>query len=493
MPGMPQPGLPFFRDLNFGLLDAHEEATTHADLFRGGYYDFKEAATRVRQREAWALIGPKGAGKTAVLEYLRLEWEGNPLRFVDRWNLGQFPVADVTNIQVGGLSGPSAVRAAWQFLLLLRVFESLMRDQGRSEDRGVRGLQKDLTKAGLIGGSDLRTRFGEWTSTTVEYQVAGLGGSSTYEEHGATPVQIVEVLQAAMERIETSSQHVIAIDGLDSFFEQSDAALESLAALVDSIAALNIRFVGLALPVTIVFAIRKDMFDRLPSTDSGKMTAHSVNLDWSNKGAGESNQLWNLLNSKVRAAISSGHQGQKPKDIRKDYLQRPIGIRRWRSIPDYFTEHTRLLPRDMIALMHSLQQVHTGPGPVAEVSATSAIRLYAEGYFKTEVTNGLSRVLPNSSAQQVPLFMSALSTLQSPFFTLKDVEEELAGALTTMELRALLSQLFDIGGIGMRVGTGPKYHTNFAYRRIAGGGFRLHGTFRLHYALEEAWNVPHEG
>lgn len=492
MTSMPQSSLPFFRDLNFGLLDAHDEAHRFSEFFHASFYDFKQAATRIRQRDAWALVGPKGAGKTAVIEWLALEWAGNPLKFIDRWNLGDFPVADVTDIQVGGISGPSKVRAAWQFLLLLRVFESLMRDEGRQHDRDVTGLQKDLVRAGLIGGPDLRTRFGEWTTSTVHYQIGGLGGSSTYDEHGATPLQIVELLRTAIARIDTSSQHIIAMDGLDSFFEYSNEALESLAALVDGVAALNIWLTDQGLPITVVFAIRKDMFDRLPSTDSAKMSAHAINLDWSNKAAGESNQLWNLINEKARNSITNGHVGQKPKDLRKDYFQNPIGIKKWHSIADYFTEHTRLLPRDMIALMQSVQEVHSGPGPVHESSAAAAVRLYAEGYFKTEVTNGLNRILPGASTHQVPELMSALSALESPAFTFGQLESELAGVLSAGELRALLRQLFDIGGIGVRSGAGPTHYTNFAYRRIAGGGFRLSATFRLHYALEEAWNIPPE-
>ncbi|WNY33320.1 hypothetical protein Q9Q99_14440 [Curtobacterium flaccumfaciens] len=131
---MAQSALPFFRDLNFGLLDAGVEAQRFPDFFHSSFYDFKQAASRVRQGEVWSLIGPKGAGKSAVLEWLALEWSENPLRFLSRWEMGDFPVVDVTQIHVGGISGPSKVRAAWQFLLLLRVFESLMSDEGASYD-----------------------------------------------------------------------------------------------------------------------------------------------------------------------------------------------------------------------------------------------------------------------------------------------------------------------------------------------------------------------
>lgn len=486
---MPQPRLPFFRDLDFGLLDARDEAQASEGQFQRSYFDFKDAAYRIAAGDAWALVGPKGAGKSAALEYLRITWAPDPMKFLDRWELGDFPVADVTHMQVGAGAGPSSARAAWQFLLLLRVFASLMQDEGASYGREVTQLAKDLRSAGLIGGDDLRTRFGEWTSSTVRYAIAGFGGESTYAEHGATALQLVEVLRLALKRISTSSTHVISIDGLDSFFAQSDDAFDSLAALVDAVFELNLALSSSPLHVSLVVAIRSDMFAQLPSTDSAKMTNHAVELDWSNRGADEGNQLWQVVNRKAVASVLESFDGRRPTDLRRDYLASPIAIKRWNTLPAYLLEHTRLVPRDLIALMRAVRDHHSGPGPVHQSSAQDAVRSYSETYFIREVSNGLSRVLSGPSARKVAGFIDALSALPSKLFSADDLRRELGGLVDDQELRELLKQMFTIGGIGVRSGSGARKHTNFVFRRTAGGGFSYLAEYRLHNALVVAWNI----
>lgn len=68
--------LPPLRELKFGELDASQEATLSPNLLKDGYFDFRSAAYSIASRGAWVLLGPKGAGKSTVLEHLSLTWEG---------------------------------------------------------------------------------------------------------------------------------------------------------------------------------------------------------------------------------------------------------------------------------------------------------------------------------------------------------------------------------------------------------------------------------
>lgn len=121
---MSEPQPPFI-ELHFGHLDATQEAVEEPDLLRAGYYDYREAMYGISTRNTWLLLGPKGSGKSAALENIRLTWHDRPDRFFTYWNLAGFPVNDVTAIYMGQSSGSSRAQAAWEFLLLLRVVESL--------------------------------------------------------------------------------------------------------------------------------------------------------------------------------------------------------------------------------------------------------------------------------------------------------------------------------------------------------------------------------
>jgi hypothetical protein len=69
--------------------------------------------------------------------------------------------------------------------------------------------------------------------------------------------------------------------------------------------------------------------------------------------------------------------------------------------------------------------------------------------------------------------------------------EDLKGTLAEDEVMVLLRQMFEIGAIGLRSPAGGRENTDFAYRRVAGGGsFTTKKHYVLHNALTVAWNRP---
>lgn len=479
---------PQLSSLDFGRLDAREEAKRAPDLLINGYFDFENAAYDVASGQAWVLIGPKGAGKSACLEHLGLIWRGQHDRFLSRWDLGSFPVADVTKIQVGTSPGPTSTRAAWEFLLLLRAFESLMADQSATYPAAITGFHKSLVAAGLLGGPDLRTKFFDWSKTTVKFSVLMFGVEGSTQETEATPLQVVELLRRAISLIETSSRHVVSVDGLDSFFAQAQDQRDSLGALVDASHEVNHFLLDTQARSSVVLAIRHDMFVSLPSTDSAKLGDHAVELDWSRGGTSKGEDLWKLIGAKARSSVPASHSGLTLGDVRKAYLAQPIGIGPHTDLPSYLLAQTRLIPRDLVALLGTLQKLHKGAGQVQESTAVAAVKQYADTYFIREMRNNLSHVLPGQS-DKVSAFFDALSVLDSRDFNADALKPELDGIVEKHELRALLNQLFLSGGLGVRSRSGGSTHTNFIFRKTSGGGFSFIADYVLHNALVSALNL----
>jgi len=459
-------------------------------MLTDGYFDFKDAAYRVAQGEAWAVVGSKGSGKTATFSHLDLLWAEHPERFLLQWNLGSFPVSDVTQLQIGGTPGPTNTRAAWEFLILLRIFASMMNDQGVYHPASIVGLHKALVAGGLVDGPDLRTRFVDWSKSTLKINILGSGIDASLQQSSVTALQLSQLLRAALMRMRSTSRHILAIDGLDSFFAQTEDQLESLGALLDATYDLNGFFREMDLRVSVVLAIRHDMYVQVPSTDSAKLGDRAVELDWSRNGAGDGEELWDLLNTKVRTSISENFDGLQLGDVRKAYLSTPIGIGPYSYMPSYIMSHTRYLPRDLVALMTCVKEVHAGSGQVSQAEIQHAVRIYSEGYFLREISNSLSRVLSGGSAFKVGTFLDALSSLTSREFKFENLASELDGELSNIEIRSLLKQLFLVGGLGTRTGAGQNRRTNFYFRRAAGGGFSRQSTYVLHNSLVVAWNLP---
>jgi hypothetical protein len=496
------PAIPRFADLRFGRLDAHDEASQEPDLLLDGFYDFEAAAAGIAAATKFLLLGTKGAGKSAVLEHLRLSAAPIPTEFFDIWDLREFPLADVRNVKMGQSPGLGRTQNSWEFLLLLRIVDSLYEDQAVVESSTFARLRDALVEAGLLARG-WRTRVLEWSKATVKVTVPFV---DVGVDVVSTPVhlfQVVEILKNALPTIEVPNPHVIALDGLDSFLLESDNEWESLTGLVQATESVNRFFRSAGLEIGVVVALRSDIFNVLSSAETNKFREYAVELNWSETGASASSPLWALAEGKARV----GNPGLR--SLADQYLQTPVPIsglsraKRGRKdgaselrstalAPDFILEHTRFLPRDLVALLKEIQQAYDGPGPIPGDAVLRGIVRYCETYFEGEVFNNLAGVLPRASdaPRKVAAFRDAMRTVESRFFTFEEVQAELDGHLTEAETTNLLRQMFEVGSIGVRTGSGPGAHTDFVYRKLGGSGFtRRHG-FVLHNALTRAWNRP---
>jgi hypothetical protein len=472
------------RMVHFGRLDASDEANLDPELLLNGYLDYRDSVYQMSSGHAWYILGPKGAGKSAVFEHIRLKWGDRHDRFFVPWDLRGFPVADVTQIQTGQIAGSSRTQSAWEFLLLLRVMQSLSKDNGLDAPPEFFALVKELKKAGLIV-DDWKLSVARWSSNKATFKFS-LGPFGVDVDNGPIgPLEVAAVLRASLELISTSSRHIISIDGLDSFFMETNDDWSSLAGLVHAVESLNRYLAGISLPVSVVAAVRTEAFEALESTDSNKLKGHTVYLDWSPSGVGDSSQLWTLVDTKVRATNSL------KASFTSTYLSADFGIGKYRSIAEYFLGYTRLLPRDLIALLGHLQDIHPGSTPVTEKEAETAVTNYSEQYFVGEIRNNLAGILPEQPGRQhkTQVFYEAVMSVRTAVFTLQDLQEDLDGELTETETKRLLKQLFEIGAIGIRTKTGTRlYRTDFIYRKATPVAFNARRDFLLHNALVLAWN-----
>lgn len=477
---MPQPPL---RELHFGHLDASEEAVDEPHLLRDGFYDYREAGFGIQTGRAWLILGPKGAGKSAVLEHIRLTWEPRWDRFFSSWNLASFPVNDVTSLQIDQAAGPARNQAAWEFLLLLRVIDSLNKDTGLSAPSSFGKIVKELNKAGLLEG-DWARKVAQWSKQRMTFDAKIIGGEAERTVRSVTALEVSEALRSEIKQVSTDNRHIVALDGLDSFFFEAEDEWASLSGLTQALKDLNRQFREWQLPVTLVAAMRSDIFDVLPGAETNKLKPASVHLDWSAGGIGGQNHLWALATKKAQVT--------RPEvtNLVKQYFNAPIAIGPHTEMAEFFLDHTRLLPRDLIALLGFAQRAYGGVKQLPEGNAKLAVQQYAEEYFVGEIFDNLAGVLPFGSARKVASFRDALRTVPTRRFDFSYLEQELEGELEKSEIRALLKQMFETGGVGVRNPSGYRDYTDFVFRKVSGAGFTTRYEFILHDALTRAWNRP---
>ncbi|GAA1171653.1 hypothetical protein GCM10009674_04120 [Nesterenkonia xinjiangensis] len=474
--------LPRFSVLNFGHLDAREEAQLQPELLTEGYFDYQNAAYGLSTGNTWGILGPKGSGKSAVLENLRLTWQDRHDRFFEYWDLSNFPIADVAEITQDISKGPARARTSWEFLLWLRVVESLNNDVGASLSHEFVALFKRLKRAGFIG-SDWSVSVNRWTGGGLGADLKLLQGSLRFNRESVTTLEVSSDLRESVIKSKTDSRHLIAVDGLDSFFFEVSDQWTSLAGLLSAMSTVNHALRGAGLPITVAVAGRSDIIDMVPDPETNKLKEHFIYLDWHLNGIGAKNHLWKLVSTK--AAVMH----PQVRDITKQYLGRKIvagELGPYHDISQIILDNTRLLPRDIVALLSHLQKVHTSEHPVHPEKVKRALERYCEEYFIGEIFNNLAGILPSNRARELSSFQDALRASPSRLFTMDYMTTELRGELEPSEIKKLLKQLFEVGGIGVKSGE----HTDFTFRRTSGGAFTTRGKFMLHDALTRAWNKP---
>jgi hypothetical protein len=470
---------PPLHELHFGHLDASQEAADEPELLLQGFYDYREAAFGIATCQNWLLLGPKGSGKSAAIEYLRLSWEGRYDRFFTIWGLGGFPVNDVTQIQTGQTSGGSRAQSAWEFLLLLRLVESLNDDESLTAPSSFYSMIKALQAGGFLLG-DWTAKVARWSSTRIKFDAKIIGADAQYDSTTITPLDVNAYLRDQLRRVKTEHIHIIALDGLDTFFFETEDEWASLAGLMQALQALNRELRAAGFLASFVAAVRSDIFDVLPGAEMNKLKPHAVHLDWHANGIGAKNNLWKLLTMKASVRHS------EVTNLLKQYLNTEISIGPHRELAEYLLDNTRLLPRDVVAMMGYLQRCYRGSRQIPESNARTAVKQYGEQYFVGEIFDNLAGILPTGSARKLNSFKDALRTAPTRKFNFVFMREELRGELEPIDIKLLLKQMFETGGIGI-INHG---RTDFVFRNISGAGFTTRNEFLLHDALTRAWNRP---
>ena len=475
--------LPPLRELHFGELDASQEAARSPELLTKGYFDFRSAAYAISSQGTWLLLGPKGAGKSAVLEYLKLTWQGRYNRFFKYWELDSFPVVDVAKVDPSGQSGLRA-KPAWEMLLLLKLLESFAEDEGATKSNDFTTLVQELRKSGLLTQDLARVVTSLASNTwTIDLKLFKWSGEQRSKDTSIT--DIVHDIRKVLLGFSTESQHLLALDGLDTFFFEGGTGWESLSGLIDALAAVNNFLLSLKLPASVVMTLRSDHFDALNSQNSNKLKDRTVFLDWAGGGIGAQNSLWQIVTRKAAVARP------EVSDLVRQYLSLPVQKPEFPSVAEYLLSYTRLLPRDIVALMRHVQHASPGSSPVTSDAAKAAAKEYSEQYFVGELMNNLSGVLISSEAHKVADFRDAIRSAPTRYFSFRYMTEELNGVLTPEQVRALLRRMFETGGLAVsNATTSGKRYTDFTFRRVSGGAFSTRYDYLLHDALTRAWNRP---
>ncbi|MEV4210167.1 hypothetical protein [Micromonospora sp. NPDC049662] len=488
-------GAPQYVDLHFGKADARKEAVTQPDLLLRGFYDAFDLPAKLHTGDVTVLLGPKGSGKSAIVEHLELESHIRSNTFVTRYDLYEFPYRDFINLEAGGTTTEARLPTAWNWVLLLAVVNSFNEDL-RSQSRANPDFRKAvemLEKLGFLPGLKLRQVVIESTTASIGAALKGLTGgfSKTRSNKGLAIPTATEVLRRLVTDFRSEAVHLVVLDGLDKQFVAGQAPFEELAALVISADKLNLEFVENQVPARLVILIRPDMYDRLPSGETPKVRQDSgFHLHWyPSSERPEDSELFTLFSQKA-ATLTPGIN-----DVIAQYFPKfiqPRGGRTNIAIHDYLLSRTRHTPRDLGQLLTAIKiqaQREQRVGRLPESTIIDAASQYAKNFFYNDVMATLRGL--GFSQNDIDSFMGLVKAMPGDFFSRRTLLEKAAERDLKLgdKIDELLRQLYEAGAIANKTRAG---WVNFLYRQSTGeldvgGNFVMHRSLALALNKQQLW------
>lgn len=483
-----------FSKIRFGYKSAEAERRHDETLLLEGFFEKDGSIGRLLNGPTYLVLGYKGSGKSAIAEHLELISRPEEQLFVDTVLLRDFPFEQVPELVPSSVDVSVRNNLAWSLLLLLRVFESVSKDQGAIQSDGEVGrVAKELRALNLLPKKRFRDLV--LTSKQINLSVAlpklfSASMKGEFSEPVLALTQVKEALRSIITDVQTASRHVLVLDGLDEIFTSFESRFEILASLVHAVDSINADFAQEDSCAKILLLCRNDLFERLPSPNVNKLRDFAMTLDWyhSPQRPAES-QLIALATHRARLA---GYEGE---NVLADFL--PTNLKRGQSgditnTYKFLLDHTRHTPRDFLQL---LEHVRTEVGPGRHASnrdVFDGLRSYSTDYFLPEIKDELSGYF---SPSEIDACFRLIGGLRRREFTLSDLETYASDArmLQDVDLREAMRVLFDCSAIGNvverpdRDGSRGAYMT-FKYRNRS-AAVNYGERFILHRGVWKALNL----
>ncbi|WP_426291298.1 P-loop ATPase, Sll1717 family [Sphingomonas sp. TWP1-3-1] len=476
-----------FRDIAFGYTSAEAERSNDPGLLVDGYTDFKNASEQAISGSRFLFLGYKGAGKSTIGEHLQLKLGDKFDCFVKPIALSDFPFTPFSKIIRGDAEPEHKYPAAWSWILLIHVLESLASDKGLTHPRmnELHDAQSAFRKMGLSPSGSPATIVR--TTAKNSFKLSLPGSLAQYEWSGSDTrpasdiPDFVESLKTLICEAQTNSFHYLIIDGLDDILTSREVQFKSLSALVFEVDRLNKIFRDSSLNVKIILLCRTDMYEKVPGANKNK-TRHdyAIELDWYHDTNDPGNSLLVDL-ARRRATRSLAREC----DVFKEFF---VGQIKGKPIEKFLLDMTRHTPRDFLQLLSSIQQFYDGTR-MKDIQVNSGMREYSIKYFLPEIRDELSGYAQPDEISQIVSALARLRKREFSFHELVMASADLAKPLGKERVYELCQLLFECSALGhIESRNSGTTHYTFKFRNRQ-ASFNELDKIMLHRGLWKALNV----
>jgi len=320
----------------------------------------------IRSGEVRYVIGRKGAGKTAILERLRLEAEDDPMRFYSTLTLRDFPINDIRDFRDRSSRDKSQFVPVWLFLIYVELAKIAIDDNGASSIEAIDALETFLVMNNLSDGMGFTDTVTLLKSSGSKVKILAKWLEGEYQRSDSSQIEmqvhyqkVVDILKDLLINVKTNSQYWLFMDELDEGFRSGDSGLRLLLlALLRAVEDSAISLQRSSLIYRPLLVLRSDIFDRLEDNDLNKLDDHLIRLNWISKDDESEYALKNVPNARISTSLNLGGVSDPWCAIVDD--SDPSLPNRVNSIWQYMVNRTYERPRDIIKFLKNCQKKNNG-------------------------------------------------------------------------------------------------------------------------------------
>lgn len=366
------------------------------------------------------VIGRKGTGKTAIIEQIKNDVEGQYDCQYKYLSLKNFPIQTLRGLKDRSLGDKSQFVPIWTFLILTELCKLIVRDQLASPSENIYDLRKFIQSnfpSDLGFTETLRVLESQQNKVNVSAKWIGIeseNGSSVESVVSVHYQKATELLTTFLKSIRSDCKFYLLFDELDEGYSAQDKSLNLL--LLALLRAVENTVLDLNEYVTFipVVALRSDIFDNLEDNDLNKLDDYIINLKWTRE-FGATYSIYDLVNARINASIEvlSPMRAWDCISVNNDKNLPPKVDSLW----DYIYNRTFERPRDFIKYMKYCEKLRRA-GRIDYNAAYDAEINYSDWFYKEFRDEVQSHLSIWQEASQ------ALIKLNKPVFSLDEIKAQ---------------------------------------------------------------------
>lgn len=365
------------------------------------YFFHVREATTIEEGERCYVIGRKGAGKTAISEYLgRIV---APETFSEKLTFKNFPFNELYALKNEGYTTPNQYITLWKYVIYSSICKLMARNENISSE-----IKPELEK---IYGSDSLTldrRLSKWVGKEFGFSLFGLGIKVSRDPEKSNQlswIERVEVLEDIILKYADAARYFIIFDELDEDYRNiiEQKQYNQYTALVTSLfkAVQDIKSIfqnSSRYRVFPVVFLRDDIYEIIQDADKNKWNDFKIELNWNEE------KIKKLIAFRISRAFNPHAEITLPFSEAWDQLMGKqklhIGTNKKTAIDsfDFIARSTYLRPRDFVKYLQACAQDAVENDGRIHRKTIREVDTAFSNYLKDELRDELFAILPDISA-----------------------------------------------------------------------------------------------